>query len=76
MFHNEYLTALRQMSRERRTGLLAKTMNRAWHWSAEMDITDQPTARHWLDLTYARTDSTDAEREGVALQLPSDLAIY
>jgi len=75
VFRNEYQTALRQMSRERRTGLLARTLNRAWRWSAEMDFTDQATARHWLELTHAVTDSTDAEHSGIALRLPSEVAI-
>jgi len=75
VFRNEYQTALRQMSRERRTGLLAKTLNRTWRWSAEMDFSDQGTARHWLELTNAVIDSTDAEQSGVALRLPSEIAI-
>ncbi|MBA3294639.1 MAG: hypothetical protein H0T40_13140 [Geodermatophilaceae bacterium] len=71
----EYQTALRQMSGERRTGRLAKTLNRAWRWSAEMDFTDQATARHWLELTHAVTDSTDAEYSGLEMRLPSEVAI-
>lgn len=75
VFRNEYQTALRQMSREGRTALLVRTLNRAWRWSAEMDFTDQATARHWLELTHATIDSTDAEHSGIQLRLPSEIAI-
>lgn len=75
VFRTEYQTALRQLSRERRTELFVRTLNTAWRWSAEMDFSDQQIARYWLDLTNAMTDSTDAERTGVRLLLPSDVAI-
>lgn len=75
VYRNEYQTALRQASRERRTGLLARTLNRAWRWSAEMDFSDQHTARYWLGLTNATMDSTDAERSGARLLLPNEVAI-
>jgi len=75
VFRNEYQVALRQMSREGRTALLVRTLNRGWRWSAEMDFTDQALSRHWLELTQAMTDSTDAERSGVQLRLPSEIGI-
>jgi fido (protein-threonine AMPylation protein) len=75
VFRNEYLSALRQMSRERRTGLLARTLHRTWRWSAEMDFSDQVIARHWMAQTNALTDSTDAERHGIQLRLPSEITL-
>ena len=67
---NEYQIALRQMSREKRAPLLARTMSDAWQWTAQMDFTDQTTARTWLDLTNALVDSNEAARNGLRLLLP------
>ncbi len=73
VYRNEYQTALRQMSRERRSALLTRTLGHAWQWTAQMDFSDLPTAIGWLNLTDARLDSTEAANTGKKLQLPADV---
>ncbi len=73
VYRNEYQTALRQMSRERRCALLTGTLGHTWQWTAQMDFSDLPTARSWLELTDALLDSTEAEKAGHKLLLPADV---
>lgn len=73
VYRNEYQTALRQMSRERRCALLTRTLGHTWQWTAQMDFSDLPTARSWLGLTDALLDSAEAEKAGRKLLLPADV---
>lgn len=70
VFRNEYLTALRNLSREGRCDLYARTLAHAWRWTAAMPWQDRAAVDGQLVATNALTDSTDAEREGVRLELP------
>lgn len=70
VFRNEYLTALRALSREGRTGLYVRTLAHAWRWTAGMPWQDRAAVDGYLVATNALTDSTDAERSGVRLELP------
>lgn len=70
VFRNEYQTALRNLSREGRTDLYIRTLAYAWRWTAAMPWQDRAAVDGQLIATSALTDSTDAEREGVRLELP------
>lgn len=70
VFRNEYLTALRGLSRDGRRDLYVRTLAYAWRWTAAMPWEDRPAVDGMLVATHALVDSTDAERTGVRLELP------
>lgn len=70
VFRNEYLAGLRDLSREGRLDLYARTLAHAWRWTAGMPWQDRSAVDGYLAATHALVDSTDAERTGVRLELP------
>jgi hypothetical protein len=70
VFRDEYQTALRNLSREGRSDLYARALAYAWRWTAGMPWQDRAAVDGYLVATNALTDSTDAERSGVRLELP------
>jgi len=70
VFRNEYQTALRALSRDGRGDLYLRTLAHAWRWTAGMPWRDRRAVDGYLAATNALTDSTDAERSGVRLELP------
>ena len=70
VFRNEYLAGLRNLSREGRLDLYARTLAHAWRWTAGMPWHDRSAVDGYLAATNALVDSTDAERSGVRLELP------
>ena len=70
MFRNEYLTALRALSRDGRLDLYVRTMAYAWRWTAAMPWANRAAVDGYLAATSALVDSTDAERTGLRLLLP------
>ena len=70
VFSNEYQTALRNLSREGRCDLYIRTLAHAWRWTAAMPWQDRAAVDGQLVATNALTDSTDAERKGLRLELP------
>ena len=70
VFRNEYQTALRHLSREGRCDLYVRTLAHAWRWTAGMPWQDRAAVEGYLAATNALTDSTDAERSGLRLELP------
>ena len=70
VFRNEYLTALRNLSREGRCDLYVRTLAYTWRWTAAMPWQDRAAVDGQLIATNALTDSTDAERGGLRLELP------
>jgi Fic family protein len=70
VFRNEYQTALRHLSREGRYDLYVRTLAHAWRWTAAMPWQDRAAFDAQLIATNALTDSTDAERTAVRLELP------
>ena len=70
VFRNEYQTALRSLSREGRPDLYVRTLARVWRWTAGMPWHDRGAVDGYLVATNALTDSTDAERSGLRLELP------
>jgi hypothetical protein len=70
VFRNEYLTALRVVSRDGRFEVLVRTLGHAWRWTAAMPWHDRSATLGRLTSTNALLDSTDAERSGARLELP------
>jgi len=70
VFGNEYQTALRSLSRDGRLDLYVRTLADAWRWTAGMPWQDRAAVDGYLVATNALTDSTDAERSDVRLELP------
>jgi Fic family protein len=70
VWRNEYLTALRQVSRERRSDLYVRTLGFARQWTSRIEWNDVAVTRAQLDVTNALLDSTEAERTGRRLILP------
>ena len=70
VFRNEYMTALRVLSREGHGEVLVRTLAYAWRWTAAMPWHDRATTIGRLTATNALLDSTDAEQSGARLELP------
>jgi len=70
VWRNEYMTALRALSRDSRSDLYLRTLSFAWQWTAAMPWHDRAAVDGYLIRTNALLDSTDAERLGVRLELP------
>jgi hypothetical protein len=70
VLRNEYMTALRVMSREGRADVLVRTIAHAWRWTAAMPWHDRAATIGRLASTNALVDPTDAEQSGVRLELP------
>jgi hypothetical protein len=70
VWRNEYLKAMRELSRSGRAELYARTLAWAWRWTAAMPWDDRAATRGQLEATHALVDSTDAERSGLRLELP------
>jgi Fic family protein len=70
VWRNEYLTSMRQVSRERNVQLYMRTLGFIWRWTAAMNWSDPPTTRLLLERTNALVDSTEAAESGRRLVLP------
>jgi hypothetical protein len=70
VFRNEYQAALRNLSRGGRMDLYVRTLAHAWRWTVGMPWQDRASVDGYLVATNALTDSTDAERFGLRLELP------
>lgn len=71
VWRNEYLTVMRQVSRERRIDLYVRTLGFARQWTSRITWNDAPVTRAQLDITNALLDSTEAEHTGRRLTLPN-----
>lgn len=70
VWRNEYLTSMRQLSREGNVRLHMRTLGLAWRWTAAMHWSDPLTTRLLLERTNALVDSTEAAQSGRRLLLP------
>ena len=70
MWRNEYLSAIRQVSRQSNVLLYARTLAFAWRWTATMTWSDPVSTRLQLERTNALVDSTEAAETGRRLLLP------
>jgi hypothetical protein len=70
VLRNEYVRAMRQVSRQADFKLYVRTLAWAWRWTAAMPWADRETTMGRLVATNALVDSTDAEQTGKRLELP------
>jgi fido (protein-threonine AMPylation protein) len=68
---NDYLRALRRLSRQDRPDLFVTFLDRVRRWTARMDWSTLAVARELLDRTNAFVDANDAEDRGLQLLDPA-----
>jgi len=68
---NDYLRALRRLSRQDRPDLFVTYLDRVRRWTARMDWSTLAIARELLDRTNAFVDANDAEDRGIQLLDPA-----
>ncbi len=71
VYRNNHLAGLRGMSVNGHADGLIATLAFAQRWTAQVDWSSIEQARADLERTHATLDSTDAEAEGLRLQLPA-----
>jgi hypothetical protein len=71
VYRNNYLAALRGMSVNGRADGLIAVLAFAQRWTSQIDWSSVETAMGELEATQALRDATDAEAEGIRLQLPA-----
>lgn len=68
---NDYLRALRRLSRQDRPDLFVAYLDRVRRWTARIDWSTLATARDALERTHAFVDANDAEDRGLQLLDPT-----
>ena len=74
VFRDDYLHALRALSRASRPDALLRVADRAQVWTYEVDFSTLERARTDLEATNALLTPDDADVRGAILRLPSELA--
>ncbi|WP_419948898.1 Fic family protein [Candidatus Palauibacter sp.] len=69
-FHDDYLAALRALSRTRRPEPLVQALDYAQRWTIAVDWTSIPETQRQLDACHAFLDPDEAEAEGKRLRMP------
>jgi hypothetical protein len=73
VYRDDYMAALRAMSRHGAPIPLIRTLSRAQSWASELDWSSMLTAQIDLEETNALLTPAEAEERGVILRLPSEL---
>jgi Fic/DOC family len=73
VFRDDYLAALRAMSRRGAPVPLIRALGRAQAWASEVAWSSMTSAEQDLDRTNALLTPSEAEERGVILRLPSEL---
>jgi fido (protein-threonine AMPylation protein) len=74
VFRDDYLQALRALSRTRHPAALVRVADRAQAWTYEVDFSTLESARADLEATNALLTPEDAGARGAILRLPSEIA--
>ncbi len=74
VLRDDYLQALRVLSRDARPDPLIRVIDRAQAWTHEVDWSDLAVARADLERTNALLESAEADELGVILRLPRELS--
>jgi Fic family protein len=74
VYRDDYLQALRALSRSGATAPLVRVLARAQAWSGEVNWSSMASARVDLQRTNALLTPAEAEDQGVVLRRPSELA--
>jgi hypothetical protein len=75
VFRNNYLAALRALTRSGQPEPLIRVLDFAHRYTAAVDWTAREPARRLLDATHAFTDPAVAEDRGVRLTIPDDILL-
>ncbi len=70
VFRNDYLAALRALSRTQRPEPLIRVLDYAQRWTIAVDWTSIPETQRELEACNAFLDSDEAEAEGKRLRMP------
>ena len=73
VYRDDYLQALRALSRQGAPAPLLRTLARAQAWAHELDWSSMASAHTDLGRTHALLTPSEAEEEGVILRRPSEL---
>jgi Fic/DOC family len=73
VYRDDYLQALRALSRKGAPAPLLRTMARAQAWAQELDWSSMASAHVDLGRTHALLTPSEAEEQGVILRRPSEL---
>jgi hypothetical protein len=71
VYRNNYLMALKALSRNGITGAIVRTLDFAQRYTAAVDFADLKRARRILERTHAFDDSNEADARGISLILPT-----
>jgi Fic/DOC family protein len=74
VLRDDYLHALRALSRDAHATPLVRVFDRAQAWAHEVDWSSVEAARDDLEATNALLTSAEADDRGVILRLPSEVA--
>ena len=74
VLRDDYLHALRALSRDARPDPLIRVVDRAQQWAHEVSWADMSAARADLERTNAQLTSAEADDLGLVLRLPAELA--
>jgi hypothetical protein len=75
VYRDDYLAALRALSRRGAPIPLVRALSRAQAWAAEVDWSSMALAQQDLERTNALLSPGEAEERGVILRLPSELDV-
>jgi prophage maintenance system killer protein len=70
IFRNNYLTALKALTHQKKTDPLIRSLDFAQHYTSLIDWSDFEKAHEMLRLTYAFEDANTADIMGIRLTLP------
>ncbi len=73
VYRDDYLQALRALSRQGAPAPLLRTLARAQAWASELDWSSMGSAQADLERTHALLTPSEAEGQGVILRRPSEL---
>jgi hypothetical protein len=74
VFRDDYLQALRAMSRLKAPTALIRVLSRAQEWAGSIDWSSASSARTDLERTHALLTPAEAEEQGVILRTTNELA--
>jgi len=74
VFPDDYLQALRAMSRLEAPTALIRVLSRAQEWAGSIDWSSATSARTDLERTHALLTPAEAEEQGVILRTTNELA--
>lgn len=75
VYRNNYLMALKALTHNQQPHALIRTLDFAQRYTAKVEWTDKNISQRILEATHAFVDPTEADAQGIRLQLPDDTLI-